>query len=243
MFEPLNALERALVAAATDPSARRAFTDHLLESELYISPAGDSMANDGRGQVIVSHRPEGDRPCVFTARERVTEVVGPAAAIRGVPGRELLEVFRGQGAHINPNLAYGVVYSPADVAEILDGVRHEVVAKDEPILLAHPAQRPEALIAALGAALGARREVKGAWLMLSHRASEPAQSWMVGVDHDGAWAPISQVIGEVVSRTDLQGRALNATPLQDNDFSRSMRGGIPLIAALKKRGLFDFLKG
>ena len=243
MFEPLNALERALMAAAKDPASRRAFTDKLLESEVYISPAGDPSANNGRGEVIVSHRPEGDRPCIFTARERVTAVVGPAAAVRGAPGRELLEVFRQQGAHINPNLEYGVVFSPADVAEILDGVSHEVIAKDEPILLAHPAERPEMLIRALGAALGARREGKGAWLLLSHRASQPDQSWIVGVDHDGPWEPISQTIGEVVAHTDLRGLALSATPLQDNDFGRSLRGGIPLIAAPKKRGLFDFLKG
>ncbi len=242
MFEPLNALEHALMAAAKDPTARRDFTDRLLEAHVYISPAGDPSANHGRGQVVVSHRPEGDRPCIFTARERLAQVVGENAAVRGGPGREFLETFRDQGAHINPNLDFGVVYSPADVAEILDGVRHEVVAKSEPILLAHPAERPEALIRALSAALGARREVKGAWLLLAHRTSEPDQSWIVGVDHEGPWEPISKTIGEVVAHTDLRGRVLNATPLQDNSFGRSLRAGIPIVAP-KKRGLFDFLKG
>jgi hypothetical protein len=84
--------------------------------------------------------------------------------------------------------------------------------------------------------------VKGAWLMLAHRQSEPEAAWMVGVDLDGDWEPLSRAIGEVAADTDLAGRELTATPLQDNDFGRSLRGGIPLVAP-KKRGLFDFLKG
>jgi hypothetical protein len=242
MFEPLNALERALMAAATDPSARAAFTQALLQSELYISPAGDQPADGGIGQLVISHLEQGDTPCVFTAPERIAAAVGAGAAVRGMPGRALFEELRIRGVHINPNCDFGVVYSPADVAEILDGVRQEVVAKDEKILLGHPAERPEALIKALSARLATLQGVKGAWILLAHRASEPEPSWLVGVDHDGDWEAISRAIGEVVAVTDLGGKTLSATPLQRNSLAASLRGGIPIVAP-KKRGLFDFLKG
>src|SRR4051794_11923246 len=115
MFEPLNALERALMAAATDPAARQAFTRALLESDLFISPAGEPPADGGIDQLAISRLEQGETPCVFTARERLAEVLGPDAAVRGMPGRELLPQLRVRGAHINPNLDYGVVYSPADI--------------------------------------------------------------------------------------------------------------------------------
>lgn len=245
MFEPLNALEQQLMSAARDPAERPRFQQMLLEHTLYISPAGADGSDD---QVVVSHQPQGDLTCVFTAAERVTQVVGPTARVKGAPGREVLERVRRQGAHLNPNLEYGVVFSPRDLDAILDGVSQEVVAKDEPLLLAHPAEPPTALIAALGAELSRMTQVKGAWLMLAHRASDPSQSWMVGVDASGPWDPVSQAIGRVTAVADLGGRALFATPLQDDSLARTLRGGIPIIAAAanaapaKKRGLFDFLK-
>ena len=238
MFEPLNALERQLMSAARDPTERPRFQQMLLEHTLYISPA-----SDGSDQVVVSHQPQGDYTCIFTAAERVAQVVGSNARVRAVLGREVFERVRQQGAHLNPNLEFGVVFSPRDIDAILDGVSQEVVAKDEQVLLAHPAQPPTALIAALAAELGRLPQVKGAWLMLAHRASDPQQSWMVGVAADEPWEPVSQAIGRVAATADLDGRALYATPLQDNSFGRTMRGGIPIVAApAKKRGLFDFLK-
>jgi hypothetical protein len=252
MFEPLNALEQALMAAATDPDARRAFTQALLESELFISPAGEPPADGGIDQLAISRLEQGETPCVFTARERVAEVLGTDAPVRGMVGRELLPQLRVRGAHINPNLDYGVVYSPADITEILGGVTTEIITKSEEVLLGHPAQKPEALIKALGAALGGRPDVKGAWLLLSHRASEPKPSWLIGVDCAGPWEPISAAIGAVGAVTDLAGNTLSAIALKDDGLARTLRGGIPIVAARaaaspngppKKRGLFDFLKG
>jgi len=249
MFEPLNALERALMAAATDPGARPAFTQRLLESTLYISPAGELGPDGNGGSLVVVHLKDGagDAADVFTAAERVQEVVGADARVLARPGRELLEQLSGRPVQLNPNLAYGVVWSAADIDAILGRPHSEVVAKDEKILLGHPAERPEALIQALAQALGVRPEVKGAWLLLAHRASEPEPTWLLGVDHDGDWEPISRVIGEVVSHTDLGGKTISATPLNDNTLGPRLRGGIPVVApratARKKRGLFDFLKG
>lgn len=48
MFEPVNALERLLIAAATDPDARDAFIQAFLTSEVFISPAGDPPADGAR---------------------------------------------------------------------------------------------------------------------------------------------------------------------------------------------------
>ena len=53
MFEPLNALERTLIAAATDPSARSAFIQAMLDADLYCSPAGDVQPGGPIGQMVV----------------------------------------------------------------------------------------------------------------------------------------------------------------------------------------------
>jgi hypothetical protein len=242
MFEPLNALERALVAAATDPAARPAFTRALLESQLFISPAGEPLTDGQLGEFVVSYLPEGEAACVFTAVDRVTEVVGEGARAQGWPGRVLLEQLRTKPVHINPNLEFGVIYSVSDIAEILDGVRHETVAAGTQMLLSHPAERPEALIKALTSALGALGVVKGAWMLQAHRAGEASPSWLLGVDHQGDWATINRAIVGVVAQIDLGGRILEATSLDDSGLSRELRDGIPVVLP-KRRKLFGFLKG
>ncbi len=65
--------------------------------------------------------------------------------------------------------------------------RSDVITEREDVLLAHPKQRPDALIEALGRELGAVGTVSGAWLMLAMRAGAKDQSWMLGVEHSGSW--------------------------------------------------------
>jgi len=44
MFEPSNGLERLLIAAATDPAQRAAFSKAVLEAHLYVAPVATLVA-------------------------------------------------------------------------------------------------------------------------------------------------------------------------------------------------------
>jgi hypothetical protein len=108
------------------------------------------------------------------------------------------------------------------------------------VLLAHPKEKPEALIAALGRELGAVKSVRAAWLMLAFRSGQPGPSWMLGVDHTGDWDDVRAAITGAVAGDALQGGVLDAMPLDDGELSSTLRTGIPVVA--EKRGSFNLFR-
>jgi hypothetical protein len=90
------------------------------------------------------------------------------------------------------------------------------------------------LIEALGRELGVVKTVKGAWLMLAMLPGNAEQSWMLGVDHAGAWQDVQDAIGRAIAGDILEGRILDAMPLEGSSLASTLRTGIPVIAA--KRG-------
>jgi hypothetical protein len=244
MFEPLNALERTLIAAATDPSARPAFIQAMLDAELYVSPAGEVQPGGPIGPMVVVYLQPGrvQAAALFTAPERLHEIVGAEARCLGRTGRSLLEELGDAPIQVNPNLVPSVIWSVEDIAEILGHSRTVQIPAGTQILLSHPAQLPSALIAALASGLGALGAVKGAWLLQAQRAGQAQPSWLLGVDHTGSWSVVDAAITQAIAGVDLAGRTLEATPMTLSPLSRDLRGGIPIVAP-KKRRLFAFLKG
>ncbi len=236
MFEPANDLERLLMAAARDPQKRSAFSAAVLAGELFAcpEPGGGAyrrvMLADGAVAVAL-----------FTSPGRAAAIFADAPAVEGGGGRGLLEGLRTSAVAVNPGSDYGVIWSPADLDGLLDGVATEVIEAPTKILLGHPVERPEALIAALGRELGALGQVKAAFLLLAHRADKAEQSWLLGVDQDGDWNEVRSAIGRAVAGGVLGGRALDAQPLSQSSLAQDLRGGIPILAP-KRRSLFSFFR-
>ena len=72
MFQPVNLLEKLLVAAAADPQQRTAFTSALLQSPLFYSPQGEPPKDGSLGRIAVAAI--GNEPpaaALFSARERL----------------------------------------------------------------------------------------------------------------------------------------------------------------------------
>ena len=70
--------------------------------------------------------------------------------------------------------------------------------------------------------------------MLAMRGGEAEQSWMLGVDHTGAWQEVRDAIGRAIAGDILGGRVLDAMPLDGSSLAVTLRTGIPVTAA--KRG-------
>jgi hypothetical protein len=103
--------------------------------------------------------------------------------------------------------------------------------KSQQVLLGHPSEIPVALIEALSRELGAVQTVKGAWLMLAMLPGNAEQSWMLGVDHTGAWQDVQDAIGRALTGDILKGRILDAVPIERSSLASTLRTGIPVTAA------------
>ena len=136
----------------------------------------------------------------------------------------------------------GKEYTPAEIRRMLagqfdDGPQTITTQAPEQIMLAHPKEIPTDLIEALAREFAIVSSIRGAWLMLAQRASEPDQIWMLGVDHKGSWQDVRDAINRAVVGDILGGRVLDAMPLDGSEFSVTLRSGIPVTAA--KRGFFQ----
>jgi hypothetical protein len=121
MFEPLNDLERDMIAASERPEQKPVFLRRLLQSELFYSPQGNPPGDGKLGPIASATTADDPEPAaaLFTARERVTEALGPQAKIASMSGLELLLKLRGRSVRLNPNLFYFAHWKPDDVEAVL----------------------------------------------------------------------------------------------------------------------------
>jgi len=180
-FEPLNELERLLIAATGGGEVeRRAFEVAVLDHDLWaaVPPGADPQGNPltlvtGRG------KDGAVATAVFTAQERA-ETTLPDATPVAFPGRDLLTSIMGRDAVLNPGHGHGVRWSSAAIGALL-GQPARAEALRTPIALARPKDAPEGLIDGVTRALGAAPQVKGAWLALARWADQPEPGFLLDV--------------------------------------------------------------
>ncbi len=163
-FEPLNALEQALVAAtAGDDQARSAFEQALLTHDLWA--ASRAAPDDSQTlRLIAARGPDGQQAtALFTARERLIEVLGPDVHAASLPGQQMLEMIKANPAVINPGLGYGVRFDSATLNRLV-GTPLPAESERTPFALSVPKDVPADLFAGLSAALRPDQGVLAAWL-------------------------------------------------------------------------------
>lgn len=178
-FDPLNDLERLLMAAASGGADERAaFEAAVPDAQLWVVPApGQSAADELRLRTVA----QDGRPAtaVFTARERALQSIGAEAEPTAFPGRALLETIRENPALLNPGHGYGARWSPEAMAALIG--RPNPAPRDRyPTEVARPADTPPGLVDNLTRALGAEPSVKAAWLALA-RWNDGEQGFLLDI--------------------------------------------------------------
>jgi hypothetical protein len=234
-FIPQNELETALVAAASDPSARPRFYEVLSKSDLVVidENPGPGLADGPRrleaGQSLqlrqldvggVPHVP------VFSSSARISAVVKTEVRILAMNTKALFEIVAGSHAILNPGSQYGKQLTPEEMAQVVDGSifaprSTEVVAEPRQVLMGQPANYPTHVTTPLAAFFKTKTEVSAAYL--AHvfdpkSAAEPHT--MIGVDVDAA-ADFDRLMGE--ASIVLQGVAKQGEVI---DFIRITDGGV-----------------
>lgn len=248
MFEPENDIERLLMRAAIDPAERPGFARILMDAEVFIVLVSESgpIVPGPDGSTTIAEGTRLAMPSAIRGEERLVPFfTSPLRARTWFAGdhmvapdrtRDLFARYPDAPFVLNPGSDYGKDFIPQEVKRLLaghfeDGPQTITLAAEQQVLLGHPSERPEALIAALGRELGALKSVKGAWLMLAMRAGQSEQSWMLGIDHQGSWSDVQAAIGRAVAGDVLQGRPLDALPLDNSSLASTLRNGILVTAA------------
>ena len=253
MFEPENDIERLLMRASAEPAERPGFARALMDAEIVlvlVPEGGDPIVPGPDGNAVI---PEGTKmvlPSAVRGEERLIPFFSARSRAQAwyrndhvaVPGRtrDLFARYPGAPFVLNPGSDYGKDYTPGEVARMLagdfdlSGPQAVTTQAPQQIMLAHPKEIPTALIEVLAREFAGVQSVRGAWLMLAMRGGEAEQSWMLGVDHAGAWQDVQDAIGRTLTGDILKGRILDAVPLERSSLASTLRTGIPVTAA--KRG-------
>ena len=207
-FEPLNDLERLLMAAASGGADQRAaFEAAVAEAPLWVVPAAHDGPGEAAADVLRLRTVAQDgRPAtaVFTAAERATQVIGPDAAPVSFPGRVLLETIRENPAVLNPGHGYGARWSPDAMAALI-GRPNPAAADRHPTHVARPAETPPGLVEALTRELSAEPAVKAAWLALA-RWRDGEEGFLLDVRADAGEAAVPVLMNRALAGLELDAR-------------------------------------
>jgi hypothetical protein len=210
-------LERALRLAATDPAARPDFYRELLEAEIFVigesgaRPEGAWTAQEGES-ISLQHWSKPDGTTVlpfFSSLAALQRALEHEVTYYQLPARAFLEMTQGTTLVLDPRSEYGKEFAPGEIVALLaGGLTHPaerlVIEEATQVLLAQPAQRPDALIDGVRSFLAKRPAARRAWLALMHiPTQDPEPHLVIGIEADGDIETLLAEIGNVAA--DLAG--------------------------------------
>lgn len=192
-FTPENELEKTMLRAASDQSARPEFYRLLLDSELWLlGELGDGMSLETVQNNGVTYHP------VFTALTRLKSLAPEGSPHFKLQGRTLFQVTRGAPFVINPGSELGKTLTAEEIAWVLDNFR----SKRGDLLVAQPKVYPTKLVKALCVLFTSRALIKAAHLVyVAREGIDKAAHPMIGLEADGDVPRLAQeifAIGEAV---------------------------------------------
>ncbi len=208
-FVPENDLERALLKAPTDESARPEFYRLLLESELLTLgeiAAGGAPSNApvevGRStsmRLSTARRNGRDYILLFSAPSRLNAFAKRQEPYLTLKGRDLFENTRGAYYLLNPGAEHGKELLPDEIAALLPP-RAETQDSGGQRLLSQPREQPSALQQALRAYFATRPDIETAYMAQISGVPGHVPHPVLGVETTGPWAEVAAGIGEVFDK-------------------------------------------
>ena len=233
-FVAENELERALMEAASNMSARPEFYRLLLASNLIVigkvegrTPAGqESFVSSGDRVQIASGQHKGNAFIpVFSSLQRLQTYAQRETEYVALNGRALLEMTRGALLILNPGSEYGKELLPEEIHGLMDPAAPSrmTIQKDTQVLIGQPAVYPQALVDALKAAFAARSDVLAAYLVqIAFPSAEQPPHPLIGVEIAGDyWDAVSAEIDRVAAAV-TPGMLLDAMSLDRSSANDSV---------------------
>ena len=254
-FEPVNDLERQLMAAADDPSARAAFMHALLEQPLFVITEGPPPAvtrgeTVSAGETIESRLIDIDgtqHQPIFTSPQRIASFVTTRVGTMGMAGRDLLTIVRGTPLVLNPGAAYGKLFTVMELDSILDGTifqpKRSLDVGGKQILLGQPSVHPRHLLEPLRACFDRfAGDVTAAYLAHAFiPGTDGRPHTLIGIDTSGDYPAISAAAGAVITglaKPDEIVDLLRLTDAPDDPVASYMRRTTPIYGIGRRKKWF-----
>lgn len=210
-FEPENALERALMQAATDPAYRPQFYKDLLSSDLLIiqhgppPPASGEVVLQADTTLEIQNMEIDGRPHVpvFSSLPRLQAVLTGEAGYLAINALDLFEIVRGSEVVLNPGSEYGKVFTREEIESLVDGSifkpsERYVTERATQVTIGQPANLPVELIEALNRLFSGIEEVQAAYLAhFFNPERDERPHTLIGLEVSGEWDRIAAEAGMV----------------------------------------------
>jgi hypothetical protein len=210
-----NALELALMLAASEPAHRPEFFRLLLESTVFVLGSSGqldegSVTLKAKTQVQIQNwvRPDGSSVIPFFSSLRALRLaIESDERYIALPARAFFEMTRGTELVLNPRSEYGKEFTRTEVEALLaEGVSRpptqRVVERDTQVLLGQPSDYPTAMVASLATLLAKHSNVKAAYLALMHDPSADEKPHLiVGIEAEGDFETVIREAGTVAGDT------------------------------------------
>lgn len=194
---PENELEKSLMKASSDLSARENFYMKLLWNELFVLTNGNTISDKGvrtveKGETVEFVTfPDGEIP-IFSSTNRIFDkgIIKSEVPFMAMKGQDLFGVAKGATFILNPYSKYGKELLPNEIAALLDGSifnqKNEItIEEDTEVRIGQPANYPTELVNALIEVFKSKQQVNAAYLaIIKMDASEKLPHLMIGIDVD-----------------------------------------------------------
>jgi len=210
---PENELEKSLIKAASDVSARQEFYTKLLWNELIVLTCGHDQSQEGRRTLeentevrFVTFK-NGQIP-IFTATNRILDkgIVKEQVPFMAIKGQDLFTLTKGASFVLNPYSDYGKELVPQEIENLLNGSifqqnHHIEITEDTQVLLGQPANYPTQLVNALSQLFSDQPSVKAAYLAnIKMDDTEQPPHLIVAIDVEGNMSSISGKAGAIAEQ-------------------------------------------
>lgn len=236
MFEPVNDLEKSLMNAATNASARPQFLRDLLDSDIYVlNQKGDdlqikdNLLQEGARLNLLSFERDGRTWLpIFTSLPLVEQYIRSESSYLQLKARDFFEITRGAFVFLNPGIEYGKEFFPQEIEQLLDGsifqpTQSFTAQKATQVLVGQPAIYPHELVKTLAAYFEKNPRVSKAYLAQYHNPSVDEQPHLlIAIDGKGDWQQLLGDAGMIASEMIDKGEVIDFMRLDNSGLSKSI---------------------
>ena len=227
---PENELEKSLIKASSDVSARSEFYTKLLWNELIVLTSGHNPSQEGRRTLEEDTKVQfvtfknGQIP-VFTATNRIFDkgIIKEQVPFMAIKGQDLFQLTKGATLVLNPYSDYGKELMPQEIENLLNGsifqqTHQTEITKDTQVLIGQPATYPTQLVKALAQLFKEEPSVKSAYLAsikTDHTEQQP--HLIIGIDAEGSMSSISGKAGALAEQMIGKNEIIDFIKIEENN--------------------------